>query len=65
MRRYSARILAHSMRTELVPALDRISVRRGLCVGELIVAALVTGAARSHTAVGEPLLVMNTLSDIH
>ena len=33
----------------------------GLYVGELVVAALVTGADRSHTAVGEPLLVMNKL----
>ena len=33
----------------------------GLYVGELVVAALVTGADRSHTAVGEPLLVMSKL----
>ena len=32
----------------------------GLYVGELVVAALVTGADRSHTAVGEPLLVINS-----
>ena len=34
----------------------------GFYVEELVVAALVTGADRSHTAVGEPLLVMNKLS---
>jgi hypothetical protein len=48
---------------KLVPPLDRVSVVRGegLYVGELVVAALVTGAGRSHTALGEQLLVMNKL----
>ena len=58
------RVLAHSMRTELGPALDHVSVVRGegFHAGDLIVpAALVTSADRSHAAVREPLLVMNKL----